>query len=247
MLLFVTNRSERISFNIATQSLYTVQILLYFIKTRILLKNYIRVFKEKNSDNVLIQLNWLKSLTTALVIFTIIDSTVFFPLYIFRITFPSAGYASGFVLTVFTSLVAFLIVANPRKLFPMGESENTKSFKAHLPEESVKQCAENLILIMKEKSPFKKRDLTLYELSQIVGVSPKILSQTINQEFNESYYDFINKFRVKEAQRLILDDNFKNYTIESVANEAGFNSRASFYRIFKHHTGKTPTQIIKSE
>jgi len=36
-------------------------------------------------------------------------------------------------------------------------------------------------------------------------------------------------------------------TIEYVAYESGFNSRASFYRAFKKHTGITPTEFLRKK
>jgi AraC-like DNA-binding protein len=64
----------------------------------------------------------------------------------------------------------------------------------------------------------------------------------INEEFLVNFYDFVNKYRVEEAKRLLLDNN-RNYKIIAIAYEVGFNSKATFNRVFKKFTGLTPSDF----
>ncbi|NVJ61116.1 MAG: AraC family transcriptional regulator [Gammaproteobacteria bacterium] len=48
------------------------------------------------------------------------------------------------------------------------------------------------------------------------------------------------------AKELLIANQDQNISILSQALECGFNSEASFYRIFKKHTGQSPTQYVKS-
>jgi AraC-like DNA-binding protein len=41
---------------------------------------------------------------------------------------------------------------------------------------------------------------------------------------------------------MLTDTNFDNYSLLGIAEDAGFNSKSSFNRIFKKETGMTPTQ-----
>lgn len=68
------------------------------------------------------------------------------------------------------------------------------------------------------------------------------LSFVINQGIGDSFYTFINKYRVEEAKRIIADPKNVNFTILSLAFEAGFPSKSSFHSIFKKLTGLTPTE-----
>ncbi len=54
---------------------------------------------------------------------------------------------------------------------------------------------------------------------------------------------YVNTFRVKEAIRMIESKNYDHYTLLSIAYESGFNSKATFNRIIKKMTGKSPNEI----
>ncbi|MEO1714801.1 MAG: helix-turn-helix domain-containing protein, partial [Bacteroidota bacterium] len=72
-----------------------------------------------------------------------------------------------------------------------------------------------------------------------------VLSQVINQETNGPFYDFVNRYRVKHLQELLLDSQKGHLTILALGYESGFNSKASLNRIFKQHVGLTPSQYQK--
>ena len=55
------------------------------------------------------------------------------------------------------------------------------------------------------------------------------------------FFDFVNGYRVKEAQRLLSDPALDGVSILAIAHDAGFGSKTSFNRIFKSMTGDTPT------
>ncbi|MCB0287465.1 MAG: AraC family transcriptional regulator, partial [Calditrichaeota bacterium] len=55
---------------------------------------------------------------------------------------------------------------------------------------------------------------------------------------------FVNNFRVKEVQARMLDQENSDYTLLAIAMDAGFSSKSSFNRIFKKHTGLTPSQFL---
>ncbi|MCK7556513.1 helix-turn-helix domain-containing protein [Chitinophaga sedimenti] len=56
----------------------------------------------------------------------------------------------------------------------------------------------------------------------------------------------MNQYRVAEAQRLFASPEHQHYKIESIGQMSGFNSKASFFSVFKKLTGTTP-QAFKEE
>lgn len=105
-----------------------------------------------------------------------------------------------------------------------------------------------LQLVMDEKQ-FQNSSLTLKSLSELLHVSPQILSQVINQKSGKNFNSFVNAFRIEESKRLLHLAEFKNQTIASIAFEVGFNSLSSFNTAFKKETGETPMayrqQVLK--
>ena len=89
-------------------------------------------------------------------------------------------------------------------------------------------------------------ELKLKDLSEKLDIPSHHLSQVINQETNYNFYDYVNKFRVDEAQSFLKNPDYKNHTVLSIALEVGFSNSASFYRAFKKFTGTTPSNFIKN-
>ena len=58
------------------------------------------------------------------------------------------------------------------------------------------------------------------------------------------FSDLVNSYRVELAKETLIKD--KHLSVEGVALNSGFNSRATFYRVFKKHTGFSPTEYLNS-
>ncbi len=104
----------------------------------------------------------------------------------------------------------------------------------------------NLIELMDSDKPYLDSELTLPELAKKLGISPNYLSQILNDIGGESYYDFINEYRVREFQENLNRKEFRHYTLLAVAMQSGFASKPSFKRAVKKITGKTPSQFVST-
>lgn len=92
-----------------------------------------------------------------------------------------------------------------------------------------------------EEKPFLNSQLTLHRFAGCVGLSERQVSLVINKVFEKNFQDFINYLRVQEAIRLLQSPVGSDKTIMEVAGLAGFNSKASFNRLFKKYTHQTPS------
>jgi YesN/AraC family two-component response regulator len=59
-----------------------------------------------------------------------------------------------------------------------------------------------------------------------------------------SFEELLNKSRVDYFVEIIKEPKFKNYTVEALALEVGFNSRQRFYQPFKKYHGGNPSDLI---
>ncbi len=122
-----------------------------------------------------------------------------------------------------------------------------EKYKSSTIDEKQMEDLKNQILIsMTEQKLFKDKDLNINSYSEKIGAGKNHVSQVINQKFNKNFNNFINEFRVKEARRMLSDSKYQNITIEAIADEVGFASKSSFYRVFKDITGITPSFYLKS-
>ncbi|MFC2109175.1 helix-turn-helix domain-containing protein [Bacteroidota bacterium] len=104
---------------------------------------------------------------------------------------------------------------------------------------------ESIRNILIEKKLFLNPSLTIFDLAKELGCNPRVLSTAINQKLNTTFLSLINELRVKQAKK-ILENNPENLTMEGVGLESGFNSRSSFYRVFKKITKQTPIQYMSN-
>jgi hypothetical protein len=103
-----------------------------------------------------------------------------------------------------------------------------------------------LELFEKEKV-YLNPNLTLFILGQkLEFTSVKNLSYTIKKHSGCSYYEFLNNYRYSEFIMLLTNQNNNKTTILELALKAGFNSKATFNRVFKEKTGSTPVEYRKA-
>ena len=99
-------------------------------------------------------------------------------------------------------------------------------------------------LLLTQKS-YQNPDCRLAHLAQQLNEPDYLVSQALNKHFGKSFFELMNELRINDALQLLAGETSKKYTIEAICFEVGFNSRAAFYRAFKKHTGKTPSEYIK--
>ncbi len=136
------------------------------------------------------------------------------------------------------------------------ESSQTKS--PNLDEETVELIQENysesqlemfqmlkekLVKFMEEEKPYIDQDLSILKLAKDLGTNTKYLSYVINKEFNQSFINYVNAYRIQDVKSKLKEGNL-TYTIEALSQNAGFKSKSSFNAAFKKYTGKTPSQYL---
>ena len=87
-------------------------------------------------------------------------------------------------------------------------------------------------------------NIQLIDLSEEFNLSPKYCSEVFNRLSGENFKNYLNRFRINEAQR-ILDEN-PEIRITQLASEVGFSSSNSFIRVFDKYMGITPKQYAES-
>jgi len=100
----------------------------------------------------------------------------------------------------------------------------------------------NLITYMQNYKPYLNPDLSLPELSKFIKTNTHVLSKTINEELQQNFTDFINKYRIDEAKRKLSDPENNKIKIAAIAYDCGFNSLSTFNIAFKKLNKITPKQ-----
>jgi AraC-like DNA-binding protein len=102
-----------------------------------------------------------------------------------------------------------------------------------------------LLDLMEKERPYTDGALTLQKLAKALAMPPNHLSQIINEQLNQNFFDFINYHRIEEAKRMLVDPAWKHFSILAISEEVGFNSKSAFNAAFKKHTDMTPSEFRK--
>jgi AraC-like DNA-binding protein len=108
-------------------------------------------------------------------------------------------------------------------------------------EGEVDELAARIQVLMLEQQPYLNSQITLERFASLLDESPRQVSAAINRCFNQNFQEFINSFRIEEVKRRLQDPLLADCTVMDIAHQAGFNSKATFNRLFKQQVGVTPS------
>lgn len=97
--------------------------------------------------------------------------------------------------------------------------------------------------ISKEK-PYVNADFKLTDLARAIGCPAGYLSQMFNVYTQQTFLDFINRYRIEEFKRLIKDPAYNHYTITAICELCGFK-RSTFFSAFKKLENCTPSEYLQ--
>jgi AraC-like DNA-binding protein len=150
-------------------------------------------------------------------------------------------------LSVFVYAMGYIGLRRPEVLTGMDDLPPSprRYEKSTLTLERSDTYLQRLLDLMNTEKPYMDGELTLQKLAKALAVSPHHLSQTINEQLNQNFIDFINAYRIEEAKRMLVDPAKKHYSILAVSEGVGFNSKSAFNTAFKKHVNMTPSEFRK--
>jgi AraC-like DNA-binding protein len=160
-----------------------------------------------------------------------------------KITFAHdlGDYIIIIAITIFIYSISFKVIRD--SLFFHKEE---KKYKKSVLDEETKIRILNKIYEQMNKKYYLNTSPSLPELSKKINTSPNYVSQVINEKLNMTFLELINKYRIEEAKKLLLDKNL-NETIEGIGYSLGYNSKSTFHSAFKKATGQTPSEFKNSQ
>ncbi|MBQ1538110.1 MAG: AraC family transcriptional regulator [Ruminococcus sp.] len=85
-----------------------------------------------------------------------------------------------------------------------------------------------------------RNDITLAELSDLIGLSPQYLCRLFKECLNLRPFEYLARKRVQQAKLLLLDDKLN---INEIASEVGYNDCSYFCAVFKRHEMLSPAEF----
>jgi AraC-like DNA-binding protein len=115
--------------------------------------------------------------------------------------------------------------------------------RSGLTDREANRLKDALLAVMDGERPWKDSQLTLADLADRLSTTPHRLSEVLNAQLRQTFFDFVNGYRVREVQRRIGAGDARKVTMLSLALDAGFASKSTFNLVFKKHTSQTPSDF----
>jgi AraC-like DNA-binding protein len=187
-------------------------------------------------------MNWIKSLSriylgvsAIAIIFSIVGRS-YFAHNSLTLIIPSV---------IFTSIY-FVIGFNGSRHISVSEDiiDNEHTFVEF---EEINHSEENklkkqLLKIFEKDKIYIHPDLRITTIAEVLRTNRTYISRLINDDFGMNFNEFVNKYRIAEAERLLNCEDHQQYTLEFIAEKSGFGNTNSFTRSFKEFNGITPGQ-----
>lgn len=93
---------------------------------------------------------------------------------------------------------------------------------------------------MEQEKPYLNPDFQLMDLRRVLPMNRSYLSKFIHDEYGCSFYQFVTRYRLEEAKRLLRDQ--PDLTVAEVATRSGFSNRIVFSRTFSKEMGISPRE-----
>ena len=149
--------------------------------------------------------------------------------------------AAALALTLFVYGLAFVAMRRALDAPPAAALPVRAPSPSRLSEPEREQALARLRCSMEQEQAYRDGDLSLEQLAERLALSPHELSQLINQQLGSNFQDYLNGYRVRALQQALHDPANADCTILDLALAQGFNSKSSLNRVFKKHTGTTPS------
>lgn len=133
---------------------------------------------------------------------------------------------------IYYRLIHFFVTLGRKCLISDTGFTNIKSQKQH-------EYIDKFFSVCNYMNEHCTEDIDVEFLANLAGFSKYHFMRLFKQFTNVTYYEYLNKHRIMHAERLLLDPNI---SITEIAMQSGFNSIATFNRIFKAQKNCTPSE-----
>ncbi|MEM6719611.1 MAG: AraC family transcriptional regulator [Bacteroidota bacterium] len=226
--------------------------LLYLAFTIQLYYNYRQKIKQYFSNIFKLELNWMRNF---LIVFTLLFIYSSVQEFVGSII-VDLGYKERWWLNLLMAVCAIYIglkgyFTDTTKLNKLDFSFSPKQISIPESSKDSKKEIENTAIkaieaLMENEKPYLNPDLNLSELAKQAELTRGQLSEIINTGFQMNFNDFVNSYRVNAFKGMIQEGKHKQLSLLGIAYECGFNSKATFNRVFKKLTNFSPTQYLQS-
>jgi AraC-like DNA-binding protein len=209
------------------------------------LREYARTIRDSFSSLDGINLRWLKWRLAVFAVLSVLGLAAVAVLKFDGRLVNVAGQVGFFLVALNIFATGYRAMLQPQVFFGAGgEGGPGKRYqRSSLTAESAGALKLRLLDMMAREKLFLDPGITLPGLARALDVPVNHLSQVINEQLGRNFFDFINGYRVDAAKERLSRSEPGQVKMITVAFDCGFNSLATFNRVFKDLARETPSQF----
>lgn len=123
--------------------------------------------------------------------------------------------------------------------------QNSSKKKLTLEQHDRNELLVKKVFALLVQEQYYKQDITLRQLAGLLDTNEKYISEAINEKKGISFSDMLNLIRVQKSKELLMAGEGRRMSMEGIAAEVGFQSKSTFYRVFRKKTGMSPTEFAE--
>ncbi|MCB9283180.1 MAG: AraC family transcriptional regulator [Lewinellaceae bacterium] len=128
-------------------------------------------------------------------------------------------------------------------IFPAEKEEGSEKYKrSRLREDYKQRVKQRLLTYFNTEKPYLNPELTVGDIASVLKVPRHVLTEVLNTSLDKNFYQFVNEYRVEAVKKMLVSPKRRNISIEAIGFDCGFNSKSTFFSVFKSLTGTTPAQ-----
>ena len=190
---------------------------------------------------------YLKTLLSILTLCLLLWAVSFLSSSVFKATLVILNYdAMWITVPLFIYAIAYYSLRQP-EIFRLSPKSNEETVTNRLKPDQIQQLQKGLNYLMHEEKVYINQDLTLNYLASRLDTSTNNLSWFLNQVYQETFSDYINKHRIEAFLEKLDRKEHETHTIIALAYDVGFGSKSTFNRVFKSIIGMTPKDYLKNK
>lgn len=204
----------------------------YAIWTLVVIPRYHKHLKEAFSYDENINLKWLRII---LLSFFVILGLWIIDCLVINLNIESVYMLGSLIIWMFVCYFIYKheSVIDELREIPVVRSDETEEA------DNITGLNSKVNKLFFEDKVFLNPLLKLSDVADMAGTNRTYISQFFNRDNGASFYDYVNKLRVEYACELLKSSS---ETIETIALQSGFNSIATFHRVFSKFCGCTPAK-----
>ena len=210
--------------------------------------NYFKKWSKLNPVRNTKLTAWVRRFLTGMLgLFLVWGAMIFINFWIYDFGVATVSYNPLWLATAIVLLWLGIEIISNLKFFLLNKKIHPVNGNASITDEQLSSLKVRLEELMSDQKLYTNPDLSLDSLALALDINPKYLSVILNNSVGKNFYDFINHYRIEEVKERLADSKSRNYTIEAIANQAGFRSKSSFNAAFRKQTKMTPREYIRLE